>query len=142
MLDDSFFTIVKAIKFGRILRDNIKKAVQQEAILMCVLLAIEVIGVTATVESPISDIQLLWIAIIKTLFALVLATDSESRNVFDRPGDRKLDSFITGAMKRNIICQTIYQVALLLIVLFAGSNILDLGEMSHSDPYVIYLFDE
>lgn len=73
--DDSFFTVVHAIRQGRIFRESARKAIQQQATQLAVILAIELIGAAATGNSPLSDIQLLWVAIFKFTSCLVMATD-------------------------------------------------------------------
>lgn len=62
-----------------------------------------------------------------TLGALALATEPPNDGLMQRPPIPKGVSFITKAMWRNIIGQSVYQLAVLAVLNFAGKQLLGLG---------------
>lgn len=76
-------------------------------------------------ESVLTAVQLLWVNLIMDTFAaLALATDPPSRAVLDRKPDRKSSPLITLRMTKMILGQAIYQLAVTLVLNFAGMSIL------------------
>lgn len=71
--------------------------------------------------------QLLWVnMIMDTLGALALATEPPKDELMNRRPVGRGTSFITRAMWRNIIGQSIYQLAVLCALNFAGKSLLGL----------------
>lgn len=62
-----------------------------------------------------------------TLGALALATEPPNDEMMKRPPVGHGTSFITGAMWRNIIGQSIYQLAVLGVLMFDGKSLLRLS---------------
>lgn len=61
-----------------------------------------------------------------TLGALALATEPPNDELMERPPVSRGTDFITKTMWRNIIGQSIYQLAVLAVLNFAGKNLLGL----------------
>lgn len=79
-------------------------------------------------SAPLTAVQLLWVnMIMDTLGALALATEPPNDELLKRPPVPKCTSFITKAMWRNIIGQSIYQLAVLAVLNFAGKKLLGLN---------------
>jgi magnesium-transporting ATPase (P-type) len=55
-----------------------------------------------------------------TFAALALATEDPNMKLLDMPPYSKQESIITPVMWRNIIGQTIYQLIVVMTILFAG----------------------
>lgn len=85
---------------------------------------------SATGESVLNAVQLLWVNLIMDTFAaLALATDPPSRTVLDRKPDRKSAALITIGMAKMIIGQAICQLAITLVLNFAGGQLLGYNGM-------------
>ena len=85
LLDDSFRTIVSALRWGRNVYDSIRKFLQFQLTVNCVVLGLALFGSIFYGESPLNAIQMLWVNLIMdTLAALALATESPSDNVLCR----------------------------------------------------------
>lgn len=78
-------------------------------------------------SAPLTAVQLLWVNLIMdTLGALALATEPPHESLMQRPPVARTESFITLTMWRNIIGQSIYQLAILLVLNFVGMQLLGL----------------
>jgi len=75
-------------------------------------------------QSVLTAVQLLWINLIQDTFAaLALATDPPSSQLLKRPPDRKSASIINFDMWLMILGQGLFQLAVTLVLTFAGSRI-------------------
>lgn len=127
VMDDDFATIVKVAKWGRAVYINIQKFVQFQLTVNIVALMINFVSACITGSAPLTAVQLLWVNLIMdTLGALALATEPPNDGLMQRPPVKRTDSFITKTMWRNIIGQSIYQMAVLFVLNFAGKPILNL----------------
>ncbi|GFY96193.1 autoinhibited Ca2+-ATPase 11 [Actinidia rufa] len=127
ILDDNFTTIVNLAKWGRAVYINIQKFVQFQLTVNVVALVINFVSACITGSAPLTAVQLLWVNLIMdTLGALALATEPPNDGLMNRPPVGRGVSFITKAMWRNIIGQSIYQLAVLGVLEFDGKNLLRL----------------
>jgi P-type Ca2+ transporter type 2C len=75
-------------------------------------------------QSVLTAVQLLWINLIQDTFAaLALATDPPTLSLLDRNPDPPNSSIITVNMWKTIIGQSVFQLIITLILVFAGSRI-------------------
>ena len=84
--DDSFISIVSAVKQGRIIFENIRKCITY--LLSCNLSEILVISISAflSLASPLSPLQILYLNIITDVFpALALAVSRGNENIMKLP---------------------------------------------------------
>src|SRR6266567_4127055 len=80
---------------------------------------------SATEESVLTAVQLLWVNLIMDTFAaLALATDPPTPNILNRKPDPKSAPLITLTMWKMIIGQSIYQLVVTFVLHFAGTKIL------------------
>ncbi|KAL7169084.1 hypothetical protein ACSBR2_034169 [Camellia fascicularis] len=108
-----------------ILDDNFKTIFQLTV--NVVALVINFVSACISGSAPLTAVQLLWVNLIMdTLGALALATEPPSDGLMNRPLVGRGVSFITNAMWRNIIGQSIYQLAVLGTFNFHGKNLLRL----------------
>ncbi|KAL8232680.1 hypothetical protein R6Q57_002458 [Mikania cordata] len=127
VMDDDFATIVKVAKWGRAVYINIQKFVQFQLTVNIVALMINFVSACITGSAPLTAVQLLWVNLIMdTLGALALATEPPNDGLMNRPPVKRTESFITKTMWRNIIGQSLYQMAVLFVLNFAGKPILNL----------------
>jgi len=127
LLDDNFASIVTAIKWGRNIYTNVRKFLQFQLTVNCVAMFIVFIGAVVLNDPPLTSVQMLWVNLIMdTLGALALATESPDEALLkDKPYPRD-DYIVTSVMIRNIMGQAIYQIIVLLVLLFAGQPIFGL----------------
>jgi len=101
-------------------------------------------------DSPLKAIQMLWVNLIMdTLASLALATEMPTEELLERKPYGRTQPLISPQMLKNIISHAIYQMVVILSLLFAGtiyifistcicmawSNILKLYEEAPSDFY-------
>lgn len=125
IMDDNFTTIVNVAKWGRAVYINIQKFVQFQLTVNVVALVLNFVSACISGSAPLTAIQLLWVnMIMDTLGALALATEPPNDGLMKRPPVGRSDTFITRVMWRNIIGQSIYQLAILLLLEFDGERVL------------------
>ncbi|TLS30199.1 hypothetical protein PpBr36_03259 [Pyricularia pennisetigena] len=127
LMDDNFATIVKAMAWGRTVRDAVKKFLQFQLtvnVTAVVLVFVSAVS-SATEESVLNAVQLLWVNLIMdTMAALALATDPPHPSVLHRKPDRKSAALITPAMAKMILGQAVCQLAITLVLNFGGYSLL------------------
>jgi Ca2+-transporting ATPase len=93
-------------------------------------------------DAPLTAVQLLWVnMIMDTLGALALATEPPNEGLMKRPPVSRGTSFITKAMWRNIIGQSIYQLAVLGVLNFRGTQLLGLTGSDATDTLNTVIFN-
>ncbi|KAK4749877.1 hypothetical protein SAY87_027326 [Trapa incisa] len=127
ILNDNFTTIVNVARWGRAIYINIQKFVQFQLTVNVAALVINFVSACVSGVAPLTAVQLLWVnMIMDTLGALALATEPPNDQLMKRPPIEKGMNFITRAMWRNIIGQSIYQLAVLGVLNFDGKTLLGL----------------
>ncbi|KAL8729896.1 MAG: hypothetical protein Q9166_004453 [cf. Caloplaca sp. 2 TL-2023] len=125
LMDDNFASIVKAIMWGRAVNDSVKKFLQFQVTVNITAVFLTFISAVANPneESVLTAVQLLWVNLIMDTFAaLALATDPPTPSILDRKPEPKSAPLITVNMWKMIIGQSIYQLAVTLILYFPGKN--------------------
>ena len=124
LADDNFITIVEAVKEGRNIFDNIKKAVH-------FLLATNIgeivtifAGLLLGVKAPLLAIQLLWINLVTdSLPAIAIGLEQPDKNIMNRkPQDSKKGLFSDGLWSK-ILVEGIMIGMLTLIAFMLGNNL-------------------
>jgi Ca2+-transporting ATPase len=135
VLDDKFSSIVRAIMWGRSIYDNIRKFLQFQLTVNIVALSLVFIGAVADFEEPLNAVQMLWVNLVMDTFgALALGTEPPTENLLKRKPYKRSASLINYPMIRNITVQAIFQLILLLVILFRGPEyfgILGSSDCSH-----------
>ncbi|KAL8366265.1 hypothetical protein RB595_004843 [Gaeumannomyces hyphopodioides] len=127
LMDDNFASIVKGIMWGRAVNDSVKKFLQFQLTVNVTAVVLTFVSsvASATEESTLNAVQLLWVNLIMDTFAaLALVTDPPTRSVLDRKPDRKSASLITLGMAKMIIGQAICQLAITFVLNFGGFTLL------------------
>jgi len=123
ILDDNFASIVKSILWGRCVFDNVRKFLQFQLTVNVAALAIAFIGAITGYGTPLNAIQLLWVNLIMdTLAALALGTETPHPDLLKRKPYGREGKLITWTMWRNIIGQSLLQIATLAILLYSVND--------------------
>jgi magnesium-transporting ATPase (P-type) len=119
--DDSFSSIITAIKYGRNVYDCIRKFLQFQLTTNVVAVFMTLLGGVILNDAPLNAIQMLWVNLIMDSFAsLALATESPKESLLNRKPYPKTDYIITPYMMVNIISQAVFQIVVLTAVIFYG----------------------
>lgn len=121
ILDDNFTSIVKAVLWGRNIFASVCKFLQFQLVVNVVAISAAVIGGLANGESPLAAVQLLWVNLIMdSLGSLALATEPPTAVLLDRHPYGRNDPVLSPTMLKNIIVASVYQLAVVLTILFLG----------------------
>ncbi|KAG9256889.1 calcium-translocating P-type ATPase [Emericellopsis atlantica] len=134
LMDDNFTSIITALKWGRAVNDAVQKFLQFQITvnITAVLLAFITAVYSPTMDPVLKAVQLLWVNLIMDTFAaLALATDPPTEKILDRPPQGKKAPLITINMWKMIIGQAIFQLVVILILYFAGPEILNYDRSDH-----------
>jgi Ca2+-transporting ATPase len=94
LLDDSFQSIINAVRWGRALYENIQRFLLFQLTINVAALTIVFLGPFIGFELPLTVMQMLWVNLIMDTFAaLALATEPPHDAVLQRP-PRRPDAFI------------------------------------------------
>jgi len=129
IMDDNFASIVKAVMWGRCVRQNIQKFLQFQLTVNMVALTMALVAAAADKGEPLRPIQFLWVNLIQdTLAALALATEKPSMGLLNQSPAGRKERLITPTMWRNMIAGSAYQLAILFMMIFAGDKIWNIKE--------------
>lgn len=121
LLNDSFSSIVTAMKFGRNVYDCIRKFLQFQLTTNVVAVFMTLIGGIVLHDSPLNAIQMLWVNLIMDSFAsLALATEYPTDEILNRKPYPRKESILTNYMILNIVTQAIFQIVILMFIIFYG----------------------
>jgi Ca2+ transporting ATPase len=136
LTDDNFTSIVKAVMWGRNVYDSIAKFLQFQLTVNVVAVIVAFLGACAISDSPLKAIQMLWVNLIMdTLASLALATELPTDELLERKPYGRTKPLISRTMMKNIIGHSIYQLAVIFTILFAGEIWFDIdsGRAGASD---------
>ena len=127
LMDDNFVSIVKAVMWGRNVYDSIRKFLQFQLTVSFVACTVSFISALFLHESPLSAVQVLWINLVMdTMAALALATETPTPKLLDRLPYSKTESLISNVIVRNLLGQLVFQLVILLTLVFYGHKLFNL----------------
>ena len=136
LLDDSFSSIITACKFGRNVYDSIRKFVQFQLTTNIVAVFMTLLGGLILKDSPLNAIQMLWVNLIMDSFAsLALATEKPNNKLLERKPYKRDSSILTPFMKANILSQGIFQILILLFIIFKGDKLFGVNSDRELEHY-------
>ena len=105
LTDDNFVTIVKAVKQGRNIYDNIKKAIHFLIATNIGEIVTIFMGLVLGLKSPLLAIQLLWVNLVTdSLPAIAIGLEPPEKNIMSRsPVDSKKGIFADGLWNKIIV---------------------------------------
>lgn len=123
LADDNFVTIVEAVKEGRHIYDNIKKAVH-------FLLATNIgeivaifVGLLIGLDTPLLAIQLLWINLVTdSLPAIALGLEPIDKNIMNKKPKKSSESIFAGGLWGSIFVEGMMIGILTLFAFAIGNN--------------------
>ncbi|KAF2541758.1 hypothetical protein F2Q68_00032186 [Brassica cretica] len=122
----------EVVRWGRSVYANIQKFIQFQLTVNVAALIINVVAAMSSGDVPLKAVQLLWVNLIMdTLGALALATEPPTDHLMHRTPVGRREPLITNIMWRNLLVQSFYQVAVLLVLNFAGLSVLGLSQDSN-----------
>ena len=137
ILDDNFNSIVSALKWGRVIYDNVRAFIQYQLTVNFTSMILTFVGSVVLQDAPIKTTQLLWFNLIMDSFgAIALATRSPTDSLLNRQPYGRGDQLISNILIRNIIGQSIYQLIVLLTLLFGYKSIY--GFVPNSDEKIAF----
>ncbi|KAL2890114.1 calcium-translocating P-type ATPase [Ceratocystis lukuohia] len=119
-LNQNFYSIVRALSWGRTVGDSVRKFLQFQLTLNITSGVVTVIS--TLVGTLIFNIpQLLWVNVIGTVIGLVaLTTDYPSDDFLRRRPHLRPQALITLTMWKMILCQALYQILSILTIHYIG----------------------
>jgi P-type Ca2+ transporter type 2B len=139
LTNDDFCAVITAIKYGRNIYDNVRKFLQFQLTVNVVAMFIVFAGALLLSEEPLTPVQMLWVNLIMDTFAaLALATEPPSDALLERQPAKRTDKIVNNIMWRNIFGHSIYQIAVLLTILYAGPQYVD--GYNAEDPFFVTKF--
>ncbi len=105
LTDDNFVTIVEAVKQGRSIYENIKKAVHFLIATNIGEIVVIFLGLILGMNAPLLAIQLLWINLVTdSIPAIALGLEPEDKNIMNKkPRDNKKGIFSDGLWSKIMI---------------------------------------
>ena len=121
LTDDNFLSIVNAIRWGRNIQDNVRKFIQFQMTVNLSCLFIVILSCVTLTSSPFNIVQLLWINLIMdVLAAIAFSTENPHPTDIRKERIRPKDKLLTPLMWRAISSQALYQMIVMVIMLYAG----------------------
>ena len=122
LADDNFVTIVEAVKQGRNIYDNIKKAIHFLISTNVGEIVTIFIGLLLGFESPLLAIQLLWVNLVTdSLPAIALGLEPEDKDIMNKkPRDNKKGLFADGLWSKIFLEGTM--IGMLTLLAFGIGN--------------------
>tara|TARA_B110000285_G_scaffold183130_1_gene207150 strand:- start:79 stop:993 length:915 start_codon:yes stop_codon:yes gene_type:complete len=119
ILDNDFYSIYRSIKYGRAIFDNIRKFVQFQLTINITICFITILGGCTTGRVPLNIIQMLWVNLIMDVLGAIALGTEAPRVESDTRISRK-DGIVTPFLWRSIICMSIYQIIIMMILMYFG----------------------
>jgi Ca2+ transporting ATPase len=119
LMDDNFNSIVKAVKWGRNVYDNVGKFLQFQLTVNVVAVVVCFITSAVTASSILSTVQMLWVNLIMdSLAALALATEMPTDNLLDRKPYPRNRALLSRLQLRFIFGHAALQLAVIFILVY------------------------
>ena len=123
--------------WGRNIYDCIRKFIQFQLTVNIVAVTITLIGAALIKQEILKPIQMLWVNLIMdTLGSLALATEPPTDDLLNRPPHSRDEYIISTTMFKHIIGQAIFQIIVMMILVFAGEKLIP----EYEDKYDTTIF--
>ena len=123
LVDDNFVTIVEAVRQGRNIYDNIRKAIHFLIATNIGEIVTILMGLLLGLESPLLAIQLLWINLVTDSFpAIALGLEKEENGIMERKPRNAKESVFAGGLWGKIITEGVMIGSLTLLAFSIGNK--------------------
>ena len=127
LADDNFVTIIEAVRQGRTIFDNIKKAIHFLIATNIGEITTIFVGLLSGLESPLLAIQLLWINLVTDSFpAIALGLEKEEKGIMKRKPRPSKESIFAGGLWEKILTEGVMLGTLTLFAFSLGNRLYDL----------------
>mmetsp|Transcript_15651 Transcript_15651/g.38981 ORF Transcript_15651/g.38981 Transcript_15651/m.38981 type:complete len:1717 (-) Transcript_15651:132-5282(-) len=142
LMDDSFSSIVSAVKWGRNVYASVTKFLQFQLTANVVAVATACAGAIALQVSPLSAVQMLWVNLIMdSLASLALATESPTDAMLDLPPCSVEQPLINSTVAKHILGQSAFQLVTLYFLVFHGQEMLSVDDVTcHTIVFNTFVF--
>ena len=124
LTDDNFVTIVEAVKQGRNIYDNIKKAIHFLIATNIGEIVTIFMGLVLGLKSPLLAIQLLWVNLVTdSLPAIAIGLEPPEKNIMERKPVNSKKGIFAGGLWNKIILEGIMLGMLTLVAFCLGNNL-------------------
>ena len=123
LLDDSFNALVSALKYGRNINSSIRKYIQFSLTVSIVTYSIVIIGVLLMTDCPLGAAEIIWLNVIIDTFASIALLSEQPDELRYHKEKKSTGKLITSFMKVTILSQSLYEIAILIIILVFGDDI-------------------
>ena len=121
--DDNFVTIVDAVKQGRNIFDNIKKAIHFLIATNIGEIVTIFVGLLLGVKSPLLAIQLLWVNLVTdSLPAIALGLEPPEKDIMNRPPRDSRKSIFADGLMGKIVAEGFMIGMLTILAFFIGNK--------------------
>lgn len=145
LTDDNFATIVKAVKQGRVIYDNLKKFILfllscniSEVLLMFISIVVGdyifyiITGERGLLYIPLVPVQILWMNLITDgLPAMALGIDPPEKNIMDRKASKRKEQILSRRGLIMILWQGLVLTSGALFIYFAGPLLFNNHNLLH-----------
>ncbi|MDP3012567.1 MAG: cation-translocating P-type ATPase, partial [Candidatus Hydromicrobium sp.] len=145
LTDDNFATIVKAVKQGRAIYDNLKKFILfllscniSEVLLMFISIVVGdyifyiITGERGLLYIPLLPVQILWMNLITDgLPAMALGIDPPEKNIMDRKASKRKEQILSRRGLIMILWQGLILTSGALFIYFAGPRLFNTHNLLH-----------
>jgi len=122
ILDNRFESIHRAIRWGRAIFDNVRKFLQFQLTINIVICFVTLMGGLTLGKTPLNVIQMLWTNLIMDILgAIAIGTEpykKEEVQIMNRISRK--DKIMTPEMWRQILVHAIYQIIVVLSLMYFG----------------------
>jgi Ca2+-transporting ATPase len=118
LVDDNFVSLVRAIRWGRSVFENIRKFLQFQLTVNVAALATAFVAALLGKGTPLTAVQLLWVNLIMdSLAALALALEPPRDELFDQPPHGRNEPLISRSMWTHVLTLGVFMFVVLQLVL-------------------------
>jgi len=137
-MDDNFNSIRMVVLWGRSVYDNIRKFLQFQLTVNVVALTTVFIGAITGRGLPLTAVQLLWVNLIMdTMAALALGTEAPENILLERKPYGRDTSLLSFVMMKNILTQSLFQIATMFFIMYQGHLIWNVGSQGSIHHYTM-----
>ena len=134
LLDDNFCSILFPIMHGRNMIDNLSKFLQLQLTFNTVALLLVFTGACLFSDGPFTATQLILTKFLIDMVTMAFVTEAPGGHTTFENQPRSLNTPVNSYMRRNIIGQAIFQITVLLVLMYKVRDLFDLS-YEDSDPF-------